>query len=214
MVKVGIGITTMDREHCLNALLESIRKHTFIDNLTIFVNDDSMDKEGVAKSKNNCLRALKDCDYIFLLDDDVKIIRDGWIEYCIEMSNQYGMQHQLLLNERFHRLVKESPKFKYFDDCGGVFMFLTKWVLKEVGAFNEDFEKWGLEHAEYSLRIQKAFSYPYKYCMPKDLPEYIYSEDYSNPNHQSSITNEEKNLLFRKNFPKFAKGIDKIYIPL
>jgi hypothetical protein len=47
-----------------------------------------------------------------------------------------------------------------------------------------------------------------------ETENYLYSEDYSNPKHKSSITNEEKQLLFNKNFPKFAKGIEQIYIPL
>ena len=72
-----------------------------------------------------------------------------------------------------------------------------------------------MKFPDTSLRIKKYTKSEYAYnCYPQ-TKEYIYAEDYNNAfNHKSSITNEEKNELFKKNFPKFAKGIDKIYIPL
>lgn len=195
----------------LKKCLDSIKKHTFNDNVTIYVADDSIERKGVAYRKNECLRALKDCDYVFLLDDDVSIIKDGWIENFIRNSKY--LPHLLYLNEN-HRPVFIGKEYGVYNDCGGVFMFMTKECIDKVGAFNESFFLWGFEHAEYSKRICYALDTGYAYISLNNTSEYIYSEDYSNPNHKSSITNEEKNLLFRKNFPIFAKGIDKIYIPL
>lgn len=210
-ISVGVGITTFQRPEMLKKCLDSIHKHTFMDNVTIYVADDSIERKGVAYRKNECLRALKDCDYIFLLDDDVSIIKDGWIEFFV---NGAGNNHVMFLNDKLHNYTHNSdvyPNVRFYKDCGGVFMYIPKSALDYVGAFDEKFCLWGMEHCDWSVRYADGHKI---FMMLEGTENYIYSEDYSNPNHKSSITNEEKNLLFRKNFPKFAKGIDKIHIPL
>jgi glycosyltransferase involved in cell wall biosynthesis len=218
MAKIGIGVTTFRRPEMLQKCLDSIRKHTFMDGVTIYVADDSNERKGVAYRKNECLRALKDCDYIFLLDDDVEIIKDGWIEFFVDGYKSTSVNHFLYLNSTHNMYDKRVFASKYgvftvghYKDCGGVFMFMTKGCVEKVGAFNEIFCMWGFEHAEWSMR---ACNGNRNFNMLEGTENYIYSEDYSNPNHKSSITNEEKNLLFKKNFPKFAKGIKSIYLPL
>lgn len=206
-MKIGIGITTYNRPEMLQKCLDSIRKHTFMDGVTIYVADDSIERKGVAYRKNECLRALKNNDYIFLLDDDVEIINDGWIEFFVNS----GHEHLLYLDKRLHNYCGKYNGMDIFRDCGGVFMFMTKKAIEKVGAFDEKFELWGMEHCDWSMRWNDKIR---EFYMLDGTENYIYSEDYSNPNHKSSITNEEKNLLLKKNFPKFAKGINKIYIPL
>jgi glycosyltransferase involved in cell wall biosynthesis len=206
-MKIGIGITTYNRPEMLQKCLDSIRKHTFMDGVTIYVADDSNERLGVSKRKNECLRALKDNDYIFLFDDDVEIIKDGWIAFFVKAN----FDHLLFLNNKLHNFIYKDDNIKVFRDCGGVFMFMTKKAIEKVGAFDEKFELWGMEHCDWSMRWNDKIR---EFYMLDGTENYIYSEDYSNPNHKSSITNEEKNLLFKKNFPKFAKGINKIYIPL
>ena len=215
--RIGIGVTANNRPQMLAECLQSIYKHTDMSNVTLYVADDTFDKVGVAKKKNECLRALKDNDFIFLLDDDVKIIKDGWIEFFVESKQN----HLLFLNRGLHQkkaiednLFNENElkyTVEYYHDCGGVFIFMTKEVIEKVGAFNEKFEKWGMEHVEYSIRILGEHG---NYPMLKGTEQYLYSHDYSTPGHKSSITDEEKQLLFSKNFPKFISGIDNIFIKL
>lgn len=208
-MRVGIGVTSYNRPQMLEKCLEQIKKHTFSDDVTIYVAQDSdEDRQGVAKRKNECLRALKDCDYIFLFDDDCWPIRDGWVEFFISGA---GNTHVLYLNDKMHNPIHEGYSFKTYHDCGGVFMYIPKTALDKIGAFNEDFELWGFEHAEWSLRYYKEFLNTKYYFMLKGTDDYLHSEDYSNPDHKSSITNDEKNLLFKKNWPIFAKGITQIY---
>ena len=206
-ITVGVGVTTFRRPEMLQKCLDSIRKHTFMDGVTIYVADDSNERLGVSKRKNECLRALKDNDYIFLFDDDCYPIKDGWIEFFVKAN----FDHLLFLNNKLHNFIYKDDNIKVFRDCGGVFMFMTKKAIEKVGAFDEKFELWGMEHCDWSMRWNDKIR---EFYMLDGTEKYIYSEDYSNPNHKSSITNEEKNLLFKKNFPKFAKGINKIYIPL
>lgn len=216
MAKVGIGITTYNRQDCLNECLKNIARHTnlkdfYVDgDVEIYIaRDTDEDRQGVAKRKNECLRALKDCDYVFLFDDDCFPIKDGWIEFF----TRAGENHLLFLNDKLHNLkdVQSVDGVRYYNDCGGVFMYMTKRMINEtIGAFDEKFELWGLEHCDWSVRYagNKTF------MMLEGTEEYLYAHDYSNINHKSSITNDEKNLLFSKNFPKFVKGFKDRYIPL
>lgn len=208
MARIGIGVTTYNRPEMLKKCLDSISKHTFNGNVTIYVADDSNERKGVAYRKNECLRALKDCDYIFLFDDDCYPIKDGWMEFFIENAKN---NHVLFLNDKLHNYTHSRWGVRFYKDCGGVFMYIPKAALDYVGAFDEKYELWGMEHCDWSVRYADGCKI---FMMLEGTENYLYSEDYSNPNHKSSITNEEKNLLFRKNFPKFAKGIDKIYLPL
>lgn len=210
MASIGVGITTYNRPEMLKKCLEHIKKHTFNDNVTIYVADDSNERKGVAYRKNECLRALKDCDYVFLFDDDCYPIKDGWVEFFIQGIKPSGYTHFLFMNDKFHRKQGRYNNRDVYNDCGGVFMFLTKKDIEKAGAFNEEFGLWGFEHADYSRRISP--SCPYQMLVGTE--DYLYAEDYSNPNHKSSITNEEKNLHFKKNFPKFATKVYQTYIPL
>lgn len=214
----GIGITTKDRLNLLKELVDSIHKHTDMSNVLLHIEDDSIDNIGVAKRKNNCLRALRGCEALFLLDDDVKIIKDGWIEFFIESKQQ----HLLFLNRGLHQkkaiednLFNENElkyTVEYYHDCGGVFLFMTKEVIEKVGAFNEKFTPYGFEHCEYSIRILGEQN---NYPMLKGTDEYIFAHDYSTYGHKSSITEKEKQICIKNNWTKFFnEPIKKIYIPL
>jgi glycosyltransferase involved in cell wall biosynthesis len=217
-MRIGIGITTNNRPELLKECLQNIYKHTYMSNVMLYVADDTIEKKGVAVKKNECLRALQECDYVFLFDDDSFPINDGWVDFFIQ-SNQ---NHLLFLNKGLHQkkpteinFYKEN-KIKYtiehYHDCGGVFMFMTKDAIQKVGAFNEKFVKYGFEHAEYSIRILgKQNEYP----MLKNTNKYIFSHDYSTFGHKSSITDFEKQTAIKNNWDKFFKEpIQNTYIPL
>ena len=217
-VTIGIGVTANDRPQMLAECLQSIHKYTDMTNVTLYVADDTNDKKGVAFKKNECLRALKDCDYVFLFDDDVKVIKEGWVEFFVESKQD----HLLFLSKGLHNKkpveinLCDEYKIRYtvehYQDCGGVFMFMTKNAIEKVGAFNEKFERYGFEHAEYSNRILgETRNYP----MLKKTDQYIFAHDYSTAGHKSSITNDEKYKYVRSNWVKyFGEPIDNIYLPL
>ena len=110
-----------------------------------------------------------------------------------------------------HNLIATTGELRLYNDCGGVFMYMTKGAVERVGAFSEEFKLWGFEHAEYSIRLLGGHG---KYPMLKDTSKYIYSEDYSNPNHKSSISDIEKTKLIRQNFPLFRDGVKTEYLQL
>lgn len=203
-ITVGIGCTSYNRPECLAKWKEQIAKHTSMDNVFIYIAvDTDEDRQGVAKRKNECLRALKDCDHIFLYDDDCWPIADGWVDYL-----QGG--HWLFLNDKMHKYLGGNT----YQECGGVFMSLTKQMVEAVGAFNENFYMWGFEHAEYSMRIYKSGFMLQPYMCKYGTDKFLYAADYSDPSHQSSITDLDKQRYFNENLPKFRESIKNIYLPL
>lgn len=203
-MRIGIGVTTYNRPECLSQCLYHINKHTDRSNVTLHIaTDTDQDRKGVAARKNECLRALKECDYIFLFDDDCWPIKEGWIDF-------FKGAHYLFLDKEIHQHIWENC----YRECGGVFMSLTKSMIDKVGAFNEMFDRWGFEHAEYTQRIHKAGFTPHAYLCRENSGDYLYAADYSDPKHISSISNEEKQKYFDLNFPKFKEPIKNIYIPL
>lgn len=224
-MRVGIGVTTYNRPECLKECLEHINKHTFMDNVTLYVatdsdfpswkNPENSGRKGVAYRKNECLRALKDCDYVFLFDDDCFPIKDGWVEFFTGSK----LNHLLFLNESHNKIKKQYKETDFFGnelysyaDCGGVFMFMTKDCIERVGAFNEKFILYGFEHCEWSMRANKGKRE--FYCL-ENTKEYIFSHDYSTPNHKSSITDEEKKECIKNNWDKFFNcEIKSIHLPL
>lgn len=206
-MRIGIGVTTYNRPECLKECLDKIEEHTNGYKMHI-AKDTDEDRRGVAYRKNECLRALKDCDYVFLFDDDCFPIKDGWVEFFI---NKGFNEHLLYLNES-HNFICDTGDISTYNDCGGVFMFLTKEHIKYVGAFNEKFTPYGFEHAEYSMRIAGGHR---EFLMLNRTDEYLFAHDYSTPNHKSSITDEEKKECIKNNWDKFFKcEIKNIYLPL
>jgi GT2 family glycosyltransferase len=162
--------------------------------------------KGIAYAKNMCLDALKDCESIFLLDDDTFPIADNWTEYFIET----GEHHLLYMNERYKCYQKQPKQYTpkvfpvitnlgYYHDSAGCFMYLTKSVIQNVGYFNSEFKGYGMEHSAYSQRIHRAGLTPAPYISLDRTSDYIHSldldgsfEEFDVP-HKPSLTLAEMN---------------------
>ena len=188
-MKIGIGVTTYKRVKHFELFSEQVEKYTSKDSgITYAVALDTLgERKGIAYRKNECLRALKDCDYIFLFDDDCFPIKEGWANFFINAHKASGQHHFLYLKEtptikkisNWTNFVKNETYINIYNNCGGAFMFLTKEAIEKVGAFDERFGLYGFEHAQYSDRIHLAGLTPMgKYLSPAGAGEYIYAMDY------------------------------------
>jgi hypothetical protein len=181
---------------------------------------------GVAYSKNENLKALKDCDYIFLFDDDCYPINKQWYKFFIGLNEK----HLLYMETRIHGMAVPSIKMimnlvdastmnsyenclngqtilmQQFNNCGGVFMMLTKEVVEKVGAFG-DYGQYGFEHAGYSQRVHKAGLTTHPYICAMDTYKYIKALDYEH-NIQSSVSDEVKQKEIDKNRIKFVEEVN------
>lgn len=230
-MKIGIGITSYKRPEHLELCLRQIYKHTFtskvkevidkINNTSWYECDgvkyvikEAKNIPNIAKAKNECLYALRDCDHIFLFDDDCFPIKDGWVDFFINSE----VEHSLYLTSRHRYYSGIGIKVSFYHDCGGCFMYIRKDAFEKAGYFNLDYKQYGFEHVGYSNRIIKnelGTLYP---CLI-GTDQYLYSLDYQGEGnwgvkHKQSITDykaiQESIDYNRGVFQKEITG-DKIY---
>lgn len=197
-MKIGIGITTQNRPDHIKWCVESIEKYT--EDYTLYVHNDT-EQKGVAYSKNMCLSKLKDCDYIFLFDDDCAPKAKGWVDFFINSK-----QNHLLYMNKNYKPICEFGEVVYFTDASGVFMFLTKEVIDKVGYFNPDYKRYGFEHAGYSKRIYHAKLTNTNFPVLKGSDKYLHAIDFDGNvgfPHYSTIEGEERSKCLEDNNPTY-----------
>jgi GT2 family glycosyltransferase len=202
--KIGVGIITCNRPNYLQSLIDSLAPClSSIDKLVIINDGDKHDEIetlckgatllnnpenlGVGKSKNKAMQFLlqSDCDYIFIIEDDMIILDHTVFSKYIEAYKQSGIHHfnygpgspfnrkqliQFDLHNR-HLLDQNSEpvpkiildygtaKISLFEHTVAMFSFFTKESLQAVGLIDEDFyNAW--EHVDHTYRIIKANYHP------------------------------------------------------
>lgn len=217
-MKIGVGITTTSKRMEHEKYWQDIA-YNFCDGMKVaFVKD----VDGVAKAKNECLRILNDCDHIFLFDDDCFPISRGWQNIFIGAANNSNYKHfNYLVRTQTIRPIEcfEGTNIVAYNNTAGCMMYLTKEVVEKVGAFNEKFGKYGFEHAEYSLRVQKAFDLKQPYTCPMNASQFIYSMDLQNTidfdfMHKPALTSQEMIAALEVAKIQAQKEIEDIFLPL
>ena len=192
MLKIGIGIITCNRTDFLGKCVKSMHQDWYDE--AVIINDgdkpitefygfDIINNEtnvGVCKSKNKALQDLLDkgCDYIFLIEDDMKL-NGNVFEAYINAHKETGIHH---FSFGYHGPANRGnvsrskggvPTPRKVIDYGdrlialnmhsvGALCFYTRKALEDVGLFDEDFDKNNFEHVEHSYRLAKAgYSTPY-----------------------------------------------------
>jgi GT2 family glycosyltransferase len=213
-MKIGIGITTYNREHLLNECYSNIVKNTK-NHFTIYVARDSdEDRRGIAKRKNECLHHLRDCDYIFLFDDDCYPIKEGWESYIINKALVSKENHFVFNDKQIHNLKQTMfpNAIEHYEFSGGVMMFLTKSVIEKVGGFHVGYDLYGYEHIGYSSRIMKSGLNSGLFISPQNMNEYFFAHDYHNLVDNISTMKEEDKLSCRiKNKDVYYDDIKQTY---
>jgi hypothetical protein len=239
-MKIGVGITTRNRHDILAVSMDyharcasKAMKYVIVDDasdtpviarphIEVIRNETRL---GIAKSKNKCLAALKDCDYIFLFDDDAFPTFHEWAQRYIDAHIKTGIHHFLHLKEV--GLVKKRGVYEINDflvdqytNCGGVMLFLTQKVLKTVGGYNAEHGIYGFEHAGYTHRIHRAEltrSLPPYLAIPES---FIWAMDWdgvpsgSRLTFRSSVTREEADESANANRVIYLKECEgRTYFP-
>lgn len=205
-ITIGIGVTTTpNREKHIQYWLKQFEKYK-PKGYHLHIHCDE-NYRGVAYSKNQNLKSLKDCDYVFLFDDDCYLIAPNFFEYCINSN-----EHHLLYLQPKHGILAQNKEIQYFQNCGGVFMFMTKEVIETIGYFNPEYKQYGFEHAGYSNRIYKAGLIKHPYQQLKETNKYLFAIDYDGSifclKHKSSISEEKKEQQIKINREIFIKEIN------
>lgn len=184
--KVIIIIATCNQERLLVDCLKSLKK-TKYNNYKIFLVDDSgkeigknIKKEfnvdlittngytGQSKVWNLAIKkALKeDFDYVFLLDDDTKILDENWLVKLIkvgESDEKIGILGCKVIhpNGRIQWMKKDTgkvPLIKEVDNVIGCCFLMKKKVIDEIGFFDEKFSPAYGEESDFCFRaLKKGF---------------------------------------------------------
>lgn len=195
-MKIGVGVLTYNRPEHLELFVTKVistTRNVHIDDLMFYKYDDSEHGKGIAYGKNMCLYNLRDCDHIFLFDDDCFPIAEGWIDYFINS----GYNHSCYMTPAY-QISFTGEKHTSYQMSSGVFIYLTKAVLEKVGYFNPKYGRYGYEHAGYSHRIFEAGLTPSRFICLNDTHKYIYALDlngikgYEFLDHKRTITEEER----------------------
>lgn len=236
MSKIGIGIITCNRTKYLKRLLDSLHKTQTEDfDELIIINDgreitdidisyvahiNNETNLGVGKSKNKALKYLleKNCEYIFLLEDDITIKDINVFQKYIKTSKLSGIQH---FNFAFHgtdnynadgspavRLKVEYSKdiaVCFYPNVYGAFSFYTKKCLEDVGLMDEEFYN-AMEHVDHTYSIIDAGMHPPFRWFADIADSNLYIEEIDRNHSGSEIRRDEKWLLnFKKAVARFAE---------
>lgn len=183
--KIGLGLVTYKRPEYFKKSFNSIPKHKLQE--IVVVNDGTpydfngdveliqhATNKGVGVSKNDAFKYLlsKNCDYIFLMEDDIIIKDETVFERYLNAHKETGIHH---FNYSQHGLMNKHPnteipnplsKIEYknlsiqlYLHCVGAFSFYTKKCLDKVGLMDEYFYN-ATEHLEHTYNIIEAGMHP------------------------------------------------------
>lgn len=171
--KIGVGVITYKRPECLKLFLEQLELNKPYYEYVLHVEEDNT---SIAKAKNACLHDLfevNNCDYVFLFEDDCFPVAKWWDLIFLRSGREYS----LYMDGRYSCFASDGSDIaKYYEDCSGVFMFLSKNIFEKTGYFNESYENNGLEHIGHSDRLKRACGEGGYACLT-NTDKFIYSLD-------------------------------------
>ena len=170
MSKVGVGIITCNRVDMYKVCRDSIDEDWYDELVT--VNDGDKDiicargdyiktpgGEGVGRAKNKAIEYLleKDCDYIILVEDDMKF-KGNLFEQYIKAYKKTGIHHLMFA---YHGPANNDVKIALNQHCVGAVCFYTRECLEDVGIYDETYTN-AFEHVDHSYELaKKNYSTPY-----------------------------------------------------
>jgi len=213
-LKKLICIITKDRYTALDILLKSLRN---TENIIIIDASENPIKntsyqrfynipnQSIMSNKNMALQIFlkSNVDYLFIIEDDLKILDLDVFDEYIEKSIKYHIPHM-----NFNLYDKNSLTYDLNEDiavsehCNGCFQFFTKECIQKAGLMDTDFKYNCVEHIEHTLRIQKMCGYiPWAWHFPdlKHSSDFIRCQNIkSSRNNNKQINIREFNKMWRK----------------
>ena len=211
--KIGLGLVTYNRpdyfmqssQAIVDVLLPYIDKFVvYNDGSSVPYNYDHLNdpkikvihskkNRGVAVGKNTLFKELmKDCEYIFISEDDIVAKDKGAIIMYLAAAKMTGYDHLMFSqhgpNKQVNPVGHNGP-LEYWPACVGAWCFYTRSILKEVGLMDEKFiNAW--EHVEHTWRIFKTHNLKYGYY-PDVIDSGKYLQEIEGALENSSIGSQD-----------------------
>lgn len=173
-MKTGIGVVSHNRPEYLKKCLKSLELvRDQVDYIFLANNGDELPFEvpkivdkyyhvklpWVSVAKNILLKYMmhKECDYMFLVEDDMEVVDPKAISGYIEASKKSGFEH---LNFAHHGAGNKTYLWKddvisYYPDCVGSFSMYTPKCIEKAGYMDERFKN-AYEHVFMTKKIGDA----------------------------------------------------------
>jgi len=177
----------------------------------------------VGQCKNQAMQALLDagCDYIFTMEDDIKIKDPQVFWNYIRASCSTGIQHMnfgFSQRENLDRDLKPAIKkeIEYPDGTTicltpnilGAFTFYTRKALQTIGLHHYKFNKGHGDHPELTYRAYKhGFTTPF-WWFADIYGSWNMIENLSNMGSDSLVRNQEK---FMQNFQEACSTFEMLH---
>ena len=233
---VGVGILSFNRLKPLQRLINSIRKHTDLRRVTVFVSDESTKPEvknwlkkqtdivvltdqprlGVAGNTNRLMQCLSRFKHALILNDDVEILRQGWENFYPRAHKQTGFHHFCyhqvgVYGAKRGKSRQHAPGWSIETITekphGGV-LYYTNEMFQKIGYFDESFGPYGMEHVDWSERAGKCG------LQAPGFHDVMTSEKYFKIHKEKSVVpNRGVDLnLARKKYKQVQNQKNRIYI--
>jgi glycosyltransferase involved in cell wall biosynthesis len=228
-MKIAICITTRGRDKYLSRSLQNHLQH-LPHGAKLFVVDDGseepkkLDKEityhyfkdnvGIPRAKNKCLELAQawGAHHIFLFDDDIYPIVDGWhqgyidnmeahFQYCWSdiLPGKHGDAHYYSIGKKLY----EDDEFFSFSHPRGQMLYIdARKVLPRIGGFDPIYGKGMVEHVDWSWRIHNAGLSTWKNQDIVGSDKLFYSiDEHANdePDYETTIDDHMRNVIDKEN---------------
>lgn len=232
--KVGIGLCTYNRPDKALQTAKAIKETTQGVNLICSIDGGDFSKynleefiklgyevivggnQGVVRNKNRIINYLQNCDFIFIIEDDLTPLKFGWVERYIKALQTTGYEHINYIHELARSQAPQERE--YFDGItiefhgalGGALMVMTNKCLQKIGILDPEYKFYGYGHCDFTRRCQQANEYPNLHPHIKGIDEYL-KLDIQIPSATESF---EKKEYIRMNGIRFQNGSPRIHIPI
>lgn len=205
---IGVGIVTYDREEQFQRIAKSISQVDHIVAIKDGGKDDysfspsfefikQSENKSVGFCKNIAIDYLldKNCEHIFLLEDDC-LVKDNKVwEYCISFSKESGLLHFNWNDYRYERsktVMFQKHKAAICFNTEANFSYFHRKFLEKI-RFDTKFKN-AWEHVDLEIQGERlGFLPPFRtFISPSDLKDYLEIID----NDKSTISGTENHKQF------------------
>ena len=180
----GIGICTYNRGNQLAEVIDAAISTSPEGSKIVVCDDGSTDKtirvmgkfpevtyirgpnKGVGANKNRALFALRNLDFITILEDDLVPIEKHWFEMYIDFCLHTNIHHFCRVQDKFvEEIVPDFTSWCvdrlkltpiYGPTPRGDLTVISNMVVRKIGAFHPDFAGVGHAHGQWSDRVIAA----------------------------------------------------------
>lgn len=228
---IGIAITGYNRPNttlnCVRSIISNLDTQNYnhkvvlvLDTLSISGFEECLDycdvivheHSGISINRSIALIQLKACDFIFLIEDDVEIVKSGFESLYINIYKDSKIELFNFYPEFASKPIKEvkysSGTIIYEPGHVVQIMFITSNALNKLGVLDPRYKEYGFEHVDYTERYNKLFNQSGNPII-KESREYIKLQDV-----KSSLSKEEINNSIKLNSILFSdKKTQRLFIP-